>query len=119
MTRFEKWLYVLKFGEIYKDDSESLPAELKAEEEIVMAMERMREAEGDAVVRELMEARQKALHDEASWRRDFIEEVEETIMKKGMEKGMEKANLIHAREMKALNVNREIIKKVTGIDIDT
>jgi len=29
------------------------------------------------------------------------------------------ANLIHAREMKALNVDREIIKKVTGIDIDT
>jgi len=119
MTRFEKWLYVLKFGEIYKDDPENLPAELKAEEEIVMAVERMHEAEGDAVVRELMEARQKALHDEASWRRDFIEEVEETIMKKGMEKGMEKASLIHAREMKALNVGREIIKKVTGIDIDS
>jgi hypothetical protein len=68
MTKFEKWLYVLKFGERYKDNPESLPATLKAEEEIVMAVEKMREAEGDPVVRELMEARQKALHDEATWR---------------------------------------------------
>jgi len=37
----------------------------------------------------------------------------------GMEKGRQEANLIHAREMKALNVDREIIKKVTGIDVDT
>jgi len=61
---------------LQKDDPESLPAELKAEEEIVMAVERMREAEGDAVVRELMEARQKALHDEATWRKEALLEAE-------------------------------------------
>jgi len=68
MTKFEKWLYVLKFGELYKDDPASLPEELKKEEGIVMAVEKMHEAEGIPVVRELMEARQKALHDEATWR---------------------------------------------------
>jgi len=51
-----------------------------------------------------------------------LEEGLEKGMEKGIEKGMEKgrqeANFIHAREMKALNVDREIIKKVTGIDID-
>jgi predicted transposase/invertase (TIGR01784 family) len=36
--------------------------------EIVMALEKMHEAEGDPIVRELMEVRQKALHDEAAWR---------------------------------------------------
>ena len=36
----------------------------------------------------------------------------------GWQEGRQEANLIHAREMKALNVDREIIKKVTGIDID-
>ncbi|MGV8118903.1 MAG: cytosolic protein [Candidatus Xenobiia bacterium LiM19] len=57
----------------------------------------------------------------------YVSSAERLGMKKGFEKGMEKgreeglqeANLIHAREMKALNVDREIIKKVTGIDIDT
>jgi len=36
-----------------------------------------------------------------------------------MEKGRLERDLAHAREMKALNVDREIIKKVTGIDIDS
>jgi len=54
---------------------------------------------------------------EANLRR-HEEEMLEKGRQEGMEKGMEKANLIHAREMKALNVDRDIIKKVTGIDID-
>jgi len=48
-----------------------------------------------------------------------LEEGLEKGIEKGIEKGRQEANLIHAREMKALNVDREIIKKVTGIDIDT
>jgi len=66
LTRFEKWLYALKYGECYKDDPDSLPASLKAEEDIVMAIRKMHEAEDDAVVKELMEMRQKARHDEAT-----------------------------------------------------
>jgi len=48
-----------------------------------------------------------------------MEKGREEGMEKGREKGFQESNLIHAREMKALNVDREIIKKVTGIDIDT
>ncbi len=66
VTRFEKWLYALKYGERYKDDPDSLPASLKAEEDIVMAIRKMHEAEDDAVVKELMEMRRKARHDEAT-----------------------------------------------------
>jgi len=40
-------------------------------------------------------------------------------MEKGREEGRQEASLIHAREMKAMNVDREIIMKVTGIDIDS
>lgn len=57
----------------------------------------------------------------------YINSAERLGIKKGMEKGIEKGRLegkletdiAHAKEMKALNVDREIIKKVTGIDIDT
>jgi len=56
-------------------------------------------------------------------RQEGMEEGRQEGMEKGRQEGMEKgrqeANLIHAREMKALNVDREIIKKVTGIDVDT
>jgi len=48
-----------------------------------------------------------------------IQEGMEQGMGKGMEKGRLERDLTHAREMKALNVDREIIRKVTGIDIDT
>jgi len=48
---------------------------------------------------------------------------EESLLEKGRQEGMEKGrletDLAHAKEMKALNVDRDIIKKVTGIDIDT
>ncbi|MHC9544398.1 MAG: Rpn family recombination-promoting nuclease/putative transposase [Vulcanimicrobiota bacterium] len=44
---------------------------------------------------------------------------EEELLERGRQEGRQEADLIHARDMKALNVEREIIKKVTGIDIDT
>lgn len=45
-----------------------MPDTLKIEEEIVMAIKRMKEASSDEAVREMMEHRQKALHDEATWK---------------------------------------------------
>ncbi|MHC9538752.1 MAG: Rpn family recombination-promoting nuclease/putative transposase [Vulcanimicrobiota bacterium] len=122
MTRFEKWLYVLKFGELYKDDPDKLPATLKAEEEIVMAVERMREAEGDAVVKELMEARQKALHDEATWRWEFMQEAEEKIkarVEKGIEKGIEKGVMKSAQKMLDAGMSREEVARILDIPIDS
>ncbi|MGV8119092.1 MAG: Rpn family recombination-promoting nuclease/putative transposase [Candidatus Xenobiia bacterium LiM19] len=55
---------------------------------------------------------------EANLRR-HEEELLERGRQEGMEKGRLETDLAHAKEMKALNVDREIIKKVTGIDIDT
>jgi predicted transposase/invertase (TIGR01784 family) len=107
MTKFEKWLYVLKFGELYKDDPATLPAVLRKEEEIVMAVEKMHEAEGNPVVRELMEARQKALHDEATWRA----EAQREDRRVGRLEGKRET----ARAMKTEGIDRAVIVRVTGL----
>ncbi len=72
-------------------------------------------------VRTMLEANLRR-HEEELLERGRLEGMEKG-MEKGIEEGMEKGrmerDLAHAREMKALKVDREIIKKVTGIDIDT
>jgi predicted transposase/invertase (TIGR01784 family) len=62
---FERWLHVLKFGALYPA-GEKLPAELKREEGIPMALEELRKVNADREMRQLIEAREKARHDEAT-----------------------------------------------------
>lgn len=66
MSKFEKWLLALKFGEIYASDMENLPEELKEEEEIVMALHELVRASNDDMIREILEMRSRARHEEAS-----------------------------------------------------
>jgi len=121
MTKFEKWLYVLKYGEKYTDNPDRLPDTLKIEEEIVMAIRKMREATKDDMVRALMESRQMTLHIEA----ERLCEAEQRGMEKGIEKGIEKGrqegieqgihenSLKTARTMKENGFDTEIIMKMT------
>lgn len=64
-STFEKWIYSLKYGEIYAD-IDNIPDELKEEEEIVMALREMVKASNDDEIREILEMREKARHEEAS-----------------------------------------------------
>lgn len=63
-TRFERWLYFLKFADIYAPEDTVLPDNLAQEEGIAMALESMRRAYAKDPVRELSEAREKAERDE-------------------------------------------------------
>ncbi|MBI5251864.1 MAG: Rpn family recombination-promoting nuclease/putative transposase, partial [Desulfomonile tiedjei] len=65
-TPFEKWLHVLKFGELYESGLRSLPEALRNEEGIEMALDAMKQAWCKDEVREMIEFRKKALWDEAS-----------------------------------------------------
>lgn len=115
MTKFEKWLYVLKFGEHYADDPDRLPDVLKVEEEIVMAIRKMGEASGDEVVRELMESREKARHIEAT----RLEAAEKRGLERGLEQGLERGRhesaLEIARRMKTNDFDIESIMKMTSL----
>ncbi|MCE7874843.1 hypothetical protein DYH09_31365, partial [bacterium CPR1] len=65
-TPFEKWLHVLRFGELYQTGLEDVPETLKKEEGIERTLEAMRRAYASDEVRELIELREKARHDWAS-----------------------------------------------------
>ena len=63
-TRFERWLYFLKFADLYGPEDIVLPHNLQQEEGIVMALESMRRAYAKDPIRELIEAREKAERDD-------------------------------------------------------
>lgn len=102
MSKFEKWLLALKFGEIYANDLENLPEELKEEEEIVMALHELVRASNDDMIREILEMRSKARHDEAS--RLYQAEM----------KGKEDV----AKNLLEMDMPIEKIAKATGISVE-
>lgn len=61
-TRFERWLYFLKFADIYGPEDTVLPDNLAQEEGIAMALESMRRAYAKDPVKELIEAREPTLY---------------------------------------------------------
>jgi len=113
-NRFEKWLHILKIGETYADDIDNLPEELKEEEEIVMALQEMVRASNDEMVRQILEMRAKARHEEAS----RLYQAEKRGIEKGREKGREEEKITIARNMLNLNLPLEAISQATGLSID-
>ena len=63
-TKFEKWLYLLKFSDLYHD--RELPENIKDEEGIQMAIDSMRKAYARDDIRYYIEAQEKADKDRAS-----------------------------------------------------
>jgi len=102
MSKFEKWLLALKFGEIYASDFNSIPEEIKEEEEIMMALQEMVRASNDEYIRELLEMRSKARHDEASRLYQAEMKGKEEVAKKAYKKGQ----------------SIEFISEITGISIE-
>ncbi|PCJ15887.1 MAG: hypothetical protein COB02_17500 [Candidatus Cloacimonadota bacterium] len=80
---FEKWLYAFKYGNLYQKETDMLPQELITEEGIEEALQAMRFANSNTQTRYLIEARQKFLHDQASFNEDAREEGEKVGIEKG------------------------------------
>ncbi len=92
-TRFERWLYFLKFADLYNVDDPSLPTTLAQEEGIPMAIDSMRKAYARDEVREMIEAREKAERDEISRlhhaRQEGLHEGREAGLQEGREAGLQ------------------------------
>ena len=110
-SRFERWLHVLKFGEIYAEDIDNLPEELKQEEEIVMALQEMVRASNDETVRQILEMRSKARHEEAS----RLFQAKQAGKEEGIKEGEEKRNIEIAKNLLKLNFPVEAISQATGL----
>ena len=88
-TRFERWLYLLKFADLFNFDKEALPETLAQEEGIPMAIDSMRKAYARDEVREMIEAREKAERDHIS-RLRYAEKVGlELGLERGLKQGLE------------------------------
>ncbi len=110
-TTFEKWLYTLKYGEKYVYDIDDIPYILKEEEEIVMALNEMLRASDDDQLRELIEMRQKARHDEASRMYNATIEAQAQGMSQGIAQGMAQGMIQGLAEGK-LEAEKEILLKL-------
>ncbi|MDQ7825080.1 MAG: PD-(D/E)XK nuclease family transposase [Candidatus Eremiobacteraeota bacterium] len=69
-TPLERWLHLLKFSEHYATMERELPPELAGEEGIAMAVEAYRKSKADARLKALMDFREKAEHDHATWMKE-------------------------------------------------
>jgi len=110
MTKFEKWLYLLKFSELYNDRLEPIPEALREEEGIEMAIAAFRKAISKDEVREMVEFRQKARLDEASRLDDALQV--------GIEKGEIKGRLETAKKMLDRGMDIKTISEITGLSED-
>ena len=88
-TRFERWLYLLKFADLYNPTDNPLPDNLIQEEGIPMAIDSMRKAYARDEIREMIEAREKAERDEISRLHQARKEGLEKGLEQGLEKGLE------------------------------
>ncbi|HOT78025.1 MAG TPA: Rpn family recombination-promoting nuclease/putative transposase [Candidatus Wallbacteria bacterium] len=61
-TPLEKWLHVLKFGDIYGKEGAKLPKELESEEGVMEAISVLKKANSNGKMRGIIESREKAEH---------------------------------------------------------
>jgi len=92
VSKMEKWVYALKYGENYGDELDQIPENLK-EEEIIMALREMVKAGNDDEIRELIEMKEKARHDEASRIYNAKAEGEKIGIAKGEQIGISKGKI--------------------------
>lgn len=112
-SRFEKWLHILKFGELYRS-VDDLPEALKQEAEIVEVVKKMTHANTDERYRDIMFGREMFILDMNTEKRIAREEGRE----EGVKNGAEKANERTALKMLAKNYAPEDISELTGLSIE-
>jgi len=113
-TPFEKWLHVLKFGDIYDGEAGRLPEPLQQEEAIDMALDAYRRARASDEVRELIEFRNKALHDEAT----RLDHAHRKGLEVGRQEGREEGISSIVRRMREQGFDADAIQRATGSRVE-
>ncbi|PCJ16193.1 MAG: hypothetical protein COB02_16725 [Candidatus Cloacimonadota bacterium] len=122
ISSFEKWLYLLKFGDLYQKESDMIPKELLDEKGIPEAIQAMQYVNSDAHVRDLIESREKYEHDQASLKEFYEEESKKNLekgLKQGREQGIEREKIEIAKKLiKSSSMNDQEILNITQLDLD-
>lgn len=106
-TPFERWLDALTFSGQYAAGEKTMPEESEVQEEIVMAIDALKEALSKEHVRELIRMREKAEHDHAT-------RMEEATQQ-GLEQGRRKGVLEVAARMREQGLDLATIEQLTGL----
>jgi predicted transposase/invertase (TIGR01784 family) len=120
-TRFERWLYFLKFADTFATAEQSLPESLHQEDGIPMALDSMRRAYANDPIRELIEAREKAHKDELNRLHTATREGEARGLAKGLAEGLAEGKarqLEAARALLASGVDAELIERTMGFTLE-
>ncbi|MBF0548191.1 MAG: Rpn family recombination-promoting nuclease/putative transposase [Candidatus Riflebacteria bacterium] len=110
-TPFEKWLHLLKFGKNYFFNEGDIPTELAEEEGVKMAISQFCLVNSNEHLRAAIEAREKAIRDEATRLKTAVEKA----FKNGEEKGQSNEKIETARKMIADGLDEQQIAKYTGL----
>lgn len=89
MSKFEKWLKIIKYGDSIMLQSEEV---LPLEPEMKMALKEMVRVNGDSILRTIFELREKGILDERSRMLDAKNEGREQGLEQGQRKGIILAN---------------------------
>ena len=108
-TRFEKWLYVLKFSDLYH--TRELPENIMEEEGIQMAIDSMRQAYAKDDIRAIIEGYEKAAKDRAS----ELGYAHRQGVAKGLEQGRKEVSQELALKMIRLGLDLSTIAETTGL----
>ncbi|MBX3166728.1 MAG: PD-(D/E)XK nuclease family transposase [Candidatus Eremiobacteraeota bacterium] len=106
-SRFERWLHILKFGELYRDQNSPIPAKLIQDKEVVMALKTYRQVSSSQEVRELLLSREMA-------ERDRITSLKRAY-KEGELKGELKGKLEAAQAMLSLGIDQATVCEKLGL----
>lgn len=112
-TRFERWLHVLKFSDLY-DQYHDLPEVLAQEEGISMAIDSMRKAYAKDEYRELIEAREKAERDRVSG----LSQARREGMEIGEKRGEKREKLSLATRLLQDGFDKEKVSLLTGLSLE-
>ncbi|MGM0600788.1 MAG: Rpn family recombination-promoting nuclease/putative transposase [Candidatus Rifleibacteriota bacterium] len=111
-TKFEKWLHLLKFGELYQT-LDDLPDELKKEKGISEVVDKMTHANTKENLRELIISREMFLLDMNTEKAAARKEGRQV----GIEEGKQKEQEEVARKMLAKGLEFELIVEITGLSL--
>lgn len=115
-TPFEKWLYILKFSELYiQPEATPLTDNLLEEEGIQMAIDSLQKAYARDEVREMIRAREKARRDYLSGMKEAEKQGLARGLAEGRTEGLAEGRTEVARQMLSRGLERSLIQEVTGL----